>query len=850
MRYSDSKIFLGLIGSLIALTGIFIVNLWYFAEQNSYTEFFVKCTEIVQRLSLIDAEINALREIKTAEAELDTFTLNRFYNRHRRHIIQSCNELRRLYDGKEIRNFNLDEFGNDIFKLFSIYEKDEDIYIDEKSTLSIGGIKLYYYDKIGTKILENISAEKNRQEQLVIEAGKSLEEDRLVAYFFYSLLVLIGLGSILTVYIKIKQTLKDFNFSDESLNFKLKDSELDLLHLKSVNLIDTISFLDEDTIEESIKSLVVLLPRLLRFPADACADIFLFGTHTYSPNFTEPEWKLNSPVEISGKRVGYVQVGYKQMQPETDLGQFTSEEKEYLDDISAKLGLALGAAEKFKSFRNDNAIYSALIESAPVGIMILNSEYKISVINPFAENFLSKNSEKILNLPIDEVINNSVNKELAIKIISGEDLTNELFQLDTGYGIRSALLFMKRMGHSNSVKQYIITLTEITSASENIQKEISVEKYSFRKFLSILQGLLDELADNLTTISGSSSVLLRSAKLGNETLNKVKDICEQANQCSDILRGVLVVLENIESTPEKINIAETVLNYIPVLEKLCHEKLELKIEIENDLWLVEFDPNTFQVSLAGIAIFLSQHVSKKFSLTISFKNLKITDYSDILKNVVPKGEYVSIELTSNDEEILNRILSPGKADLKKNISREQEFVFKFMQVAVSQMRGYTFMNSDIGDKPFLNIFLPKYSESTSEILTSGVIPRFDRIGVLIAGLEKSLEQQLVRLFTQKGAKVFIAERGSEALFVLNSRREKMGIIIANAVMPAMNGFQLIKSSRNINPSSNNFIIVDYDISMHNNIGDTGYSLISSGLTAEDIFDKICKIVSSKSLFIR
>jgi len=142
------------------------------------------------------------------------------------------------------------------------------------------------------------------------------------------------------------------------------------------------------------------------------------------------------------------------------------------------------------------------------------------------------------------------------------------------------------------------------------------------------------------------------------------------------------------------------------------------------------------------------------------------------------------------------------------------------------------------------MMLPGKPQTSFDESNIKVNSNLDMLGVLIVMPNSELRQSLVRSFNQEGAKVLVAGRGSDALFILQSRNEQIRIIIADAVMPQMNGFQLLKKSKTINPSTINILLIDYSTPPDDSVNseEKDYVLIPSDLGAESIFNKICNLI--------
>jgi two-component system response regulator AtoC len=82
-----------------------------------------------------------------------------------------------------------------------------------------------------------------------------------------------------------------------------------------------------------------------------------------------------------------------------------------------------------------------------------------------------------------------------------------------------------------------------------------------------------------------------------------------------------------------------------------------------------------------------------------------------------------------------------------------------------------------------------------------------KVKILVVDDEAIVRESLRDWLTDAGYQVFIAENGSQALEVI--KREKLGIVIADLVMPGMDGIELMKGAKEISPHIAVIIITAY-----------------------------------------
>jgi len=110
--------------------------------------------------------------------------------------------------------------------------------------------------------------------------------------------------------------------------------ELDCLYAVSKIMAES-----KNSIVETFKKIVSVLPPTWRYPRLACAAL-VFENKTYSTeNYRESQWKLASDIIASGNKVGEIYVCYLEETSPGELGPFMKEEKYLLDAVAHHVGI-------------------------------------------------------------------------------------------------------------------------------------------------------------------------------------------------------------------------------------------------------------------------------------------------------------------------------------------------------------------------------------------------------------------------------------------------------------------------------------------------------------------------------
>ena len=94
-----------------------------------------------------------------------------------------------------------------------------------------------------------------------------------------------------------------------------------------------------ESIDESMKAAVDLIPAGWPYPEITSARIVFEGREFVSAGFSETSWQQSADIVLAGEAIGRVDVFYLEERPAWGEGPFFKEEKELINDIARQLGV-------------------------------------------------------------------------------------------------------------------------------------------------------------------------------------------------------------------------------------------------------------------------------------------------------------------------------------------------------------------------------------------------------------------------------------------------------------------------------------------------------------------------------
>jgi DNA-binding CsgD family transcriptional regulator len=145
--------------------------------------------------------------------------------------------------------------------------------------------------------------------------------------------------------------------SHQQLEAKLREriKELDCLY-KLTSLIEQ----HENSLDKILQGAVELLQISWQYPEIACARIIYREQVFKTSNFKGTQWRQKSPIVISGRQEGLVEVHYLKKKPQEDEGPFLKEERLLIDAVGNRIAKL---AERINTQRQLQVERQALLDA-------------------------------------------------------------------------------------------------------------------------------------------------------------------------------------------------------------------------------------------------------------------------------------------------------------------------------------------------------------------------------------------------------------------------------------------------------------------------------------------------------
>ena len=296
-----------------------------------------------------------------------------------------------------------------------------------------------------------------------------------------------------------------------------------------------------------------------------------------------------------------------------------NDEDKIMEILSESISKMIALMREGKSAHEK--FFSDIILNSVDAIIGFDNNYKIFLWNKGAEDIFGYKLEEVtgkdFSILIPEYLINEGEKEFLIKVIAERSfLKNYETERITKRG-EIITVSISRFAIFNTKRHIIgsVGIVRDITKEKQLEKELR-EKENLALVGQVVSSIAHSLANPLNLISGNTEYLLMNKKPGEKDFDELKNIMEETNSISELIRSIMDFSRPLELKKEKLDISELLKE---VLEKIKYsfEGKDIKIDkqIQGSDFIIFGD--TFQLKDAFINLFINAIQSIKIKGNIS-----------------------------------------------------------------------------------------------------------------------------------------------------------------------------------------------------------------------------------------
>ncbi len=447
---------------------------------------------------------------------------------------------------------------------------------------------------------------------------------------------------------------------------------------------------------------------------------------------------------------------------------------------------------------------ASLLDKAQDAILVCDLNYQIIYWN--------KSAERIYGWPTEDAFGRSVSEILCAgdqgHVLQAKEALekSDEWKAESQHITRTGekIIVMSRWTMVRNDKggpdYYFVTNTDVTE-----QKRTEEHLFRAQRMESIgtlAGGIAHDLNNILSPIMlGVDMLRLRDPDA--ETARWLDILKENAERGADLVKQVLTFARGMTGDRVTVQLKHIIKDFVVTLKETLPRTIDVKFELEPELWTIAADPTQMHQVLMNICINARDAMPTGGTLKIAAKNVAIDEnYARMNIDATP-GDFVLLSIsdtgTGMTREVATRIFDPFFTT--KEIGKGTGLGLSTTLTIVKSHGGFLDVYSETNRGTQFSVYLPSaHAHETAEVVDSEHTPLVSRNQlILIVDDEENIRSVTEATLEAFGYRTMAASDGTEALAIYAQRGGEIAAVLTDLAMPYMDGEALIRALKKMDP---------------------------------------------------
>lgn len=368
---------------------------------------------------------------------------------------------------------------------------------------------------------------------------------------------------------------------------------------------------------------------------------------------------------------------------------------------------------------------------------------------------------------------------------------------------------------------------------------------------SLAGGVAHDFNNLLTVIKGYCHLALKRAETTGLLRRDLEQIKGAGERAAALTQQMLAFSRRQVAKLEMLNLSRVVGAMGEMLKRLIGEDMNLVLRLEPLQTMVRADRGQIEQVIMNLAVNSRDAMPQGGQLTIETIHVDVGRGERGRYGNLEPGAYVALCVTDTgcgmDEATQARIFDPFFTT--KEPGKGTGLGLSTVYGIVKQSKGTVVVESEPGRGTIFRIYFPRIEPETVERLPEPapvVVTGDGSKTILLVEDEDMVRALLQQVLREHGYEVLEARNGSEALRLFDQRRGPIDMLLADVVMPGLNGRQLAERLSLAWPGMKVLFISGYldDMVTLKGVMESGTPFLPKPLDPEVLLEKVRQVLQS------
>lgn len=350
-------------------------------------------------------------------------------------------------------------------------------------------------------------------------------------------------------------------------------------------------------------------------------------------------------------------------------------------------------------------------------------------------------------------------------------------------------------------KSILIINTDIT---EKKQLEAKFLRAQRMESIGILAGGIAHDLNNVLSPILMVAQLLRMQDSDPKTAELLDTLETSARHGADLIKQILAFARGVEGEHMQVQVGHLIREIQKLLKDTLPRSILVETDVPKDLWTIKGVPTHLNQVLMNLCVNARDAMPNGGKLTITGANVVVDEAYLQSHPDAPRGACVVLTVsdtgTGIPAEVMKKIFDPFFTT--KEPGKGTGLGLSTVSSIVKNHGGVIHVESEMGRGTCFKICIPAFMSNTVEQLDEQQrhLPRGKGELILIVDDEPAISNTASMILKRYGYKALTAENGAEGVAVFAKELGQVQLVLADSMMPVMDGITMIHALRKLNPS--------------------------------------------------
>lgn len=347
----------------------------------------------------------------------------------------------------------------------------------------------------------------------------------------------------------------------------------------------------------------------------------------------------------------------------------------------------------------------------------------------------------------------------------------------------------------------------ILMTNTDITEQRTTEEHLFRaqrmESIGTLAGGIAHDMNNILSPILMSVDMLRTTVTDSDATRWLGMIKENADRGAELVKQVLTFARGMAGERITVQLKHIIKDLVAVLKETFPKSVNVKFNIENDLWTVSADPTQIHQILMNLCINARDAMPHGGTLTLSARNVHLDENYARMHIDADPGPYVLVTVvdtgTGMSTEVQQRIFDPFFTT--KSVGEGTGLGLSTALTLVKSHGGFVNVYSEERKGTQFSIYFPS-AESEEKMIAEGQAPEMPEGSgqmILVVDDEENIRTITAATLEKYGYTTITATDGTDALAKFAQQSGNISLVLTDIAMPYMDGPAMIRALRHISP---------------------------------------------------